>query len=83
VFNKHNGKIMTKIMNKLFVVTVAASASLLTGCVPVGAYQPPQAPQTLDYSREVNANFDATWSAITNVAGATFLTSRILTRVVV
>lgn len=48
------------------------SAGVLTGCMPSGVYQPPQAPQTLDYSREVNANFDTTWTTITNVAGATF-----------
>lgn len=47
-------------------------AGVLTGCMPSGVYQPPQAPQTLDYAREVNANFDTTWSTITNVAGATF-----------
>jgi len=59
-------------MNKLFAATTLASVSLLTGCLPAGVYQPPQSPQTLDYSREVNANFDSTWSTITNVAGATF-----------
>ncbi|MDD2740365.1 MAG: hypothetical protein PHR94_15665 [Methylomonas lenta] len=63
---------MTNNINKVLVLTALASTNLLTGCVPAGVYQPPQAPQTLDYSREVNANFDATWSAITNVAGATF-----------
>lgn len=59
-------------MNKIFVATILATGSLLTGCAPTGVYQPPQAPQTLDYSREVNANFDTTWTTITNVAGATF-----------
>jgi hypothetical protein len=44
---------------------------LLTGCA-TGVYQPPQAAQTQSFSREVNANFDKTWSAITNVAGSTF-----------
>ena len=59
-------------MKKLTAATTLASAGLLTGCVPAGVYQPPQAPQTLAYSREVNSGFDATWSTITNVAGATF-----------
>lgn len=59
-------------MNKLFAVSALTTASLLTGCMPTGVYQPPQAPQTLEYSREVSSNFDATWSTITNVAGATF-----------
>lgn len=59
-------------MNKLFSVMGLVGAGVLTGCMPSGVYQPPQAPQTLDYSREVNANFDTTWTTITNVAGATF-----------
>lgn len=59
-------------MNRLFSVLGFASAALMTGCMPSGVYQPPQVPQTLDYSREVNANFDTTWTTITNVAGATF-----------
>lgn len=63
-------------MNKFIAVSVLACASVLTGCVPAGVYQPPQAPQTLQYSREVNANFDTTWTTITNVAGATFFNIR-------
>lgn len=59
-------------MNKLFAVTAVTTTCLLIGCMPTGVYQPPQAPQSLEYSREVNSNFDATWSTITNVAGATF-----------
>lgn len=59
-------------MSKTLAATLIASSSLLGGCVASGIYQPPQAPQTLDYSREVNANFDTAWTTITNVAGATF-----------
>jgi len=59
-------------MNKFLAATFFVASNLLAGCVATGVYQPPQAPQTLDYSREVNANFDSTWSTITNVAGATF-----------
>ena len=59
-------------MNKLFALTAVTTTCLLIGCMPTGVYQPPQAPQSLEYSREVNSNFDATWSTITNVAGATF-----------
>lgn len=59
-------------MNKFLAATGIVTASLLSGCAATGVYQPPQAPQTLDYSREVNANFDTTWTTVTNVAGATF-----------
>lgn len=59
-------------MNQFLAATGILTASLLTGCAATGVYQPPQAPQTLDYSREVNANFDTTWTTVTNVAGATF-----------
>lgn len=59
-------------MNKTFSATLFAAGCLVSGCMPVGVYQPPQAPQTLEYSREINANFDSAWTTITNVAGATF-----------
>jgi hypothetical protein len=46
--------------------------SVLTSCGPPGAYVPPPTPPTSSFSRELPASFDQAWSAITNVAGATF-----------
>jgi hypothetical protein len=59
VFYKNYNKDNVTVMNKLFSVMGLIGAGDLTGCMPSGVYQLPQAPQTLEYSREVNANFDA------------------------
>ena len=45
---------------------------MLDGCGPPAAYIAPPSPGTTTFSREFNASFDQTWSAVTYVAGSTF-----------
>lgn len=51
-------------------------AGLVTACGPPARYIPPPEATAADFSREVNGSFDAVWSRVTNVAGATFFNIR-------
>jgi hypothetical protein len=51
---------------------VVAIALLVASCGPPAVYSPPPTASTTSFSRELNASYDTVWSAVTNVAGATF-----------
>jgi hypothetical protein len=51
---------------------VAFGALLVSGCGGPIVYQPPSAPATTEFSRDLDASFDQVWAAVTYVAGSTF-----------
>jgi hypothetical protein len=53
------------------LLALGAVACVASACVP-SVYQTPPDPQTTEFSRELNASFDQTWSAVTYVAGSMF-----------